>query len=118
MYAYVNSKVGKSGKEEGIVLLGLEEEQEFDTRGRRNRGNHVPGPRSIKGIISKGPEVQYCMAHLRPWEAQYQQSKGQNKIPQILVSTRFKPILKFRQEDQSSFETEVRHASLHGLLWA
>lgn len=52
------------GKEGGIVQLGLEEEWEFGTTGRRNRRSHVPGHRDITGVTGKGPVVWYCMACL------------------------------------------------------
>lgn len=81
MYVYVNftedARVLKSEKGEGIVQLGLEEEQGFVRTGRRNRrgpmgshgvpweqmGSHVLGQRNIPG---KGPEVWSCRLYLGP----------------------------------------------------
>lgn len=107
------SRIGKSGKEEGTVQLGLVEEWEFVTTGRRNRRNYAPEHRNIIDITGKGPEVRYCVACLRPQgnsvsteQRVYQDS--QNPHPQAL----------FRPTSDSSFETELRHTSLHGLLWA
>lgn len=107
------SRTGKSGKEGGTVQLGLVEEWEFVTTGRRNRRNYVPGHRNIIGITGKGPEVRYRVACLRPQgnsisieQRVYQDSP--NPHPQAL----------FRPTSDSSFETELRHTSLRGLLWA